>query len=169
MALQIAKMLGAAHVVAAGRDPERLRRAAALGADATVRLNPDGAGDLAEAGREVDVVLDYLWGSPTAEAMRAIVPARVDDQRTLTWVQLGSVAGLEAPIPSAALRATRLQVVGSGQGSVGPRDIVAELPALADAIDGGGLEVDVRPWPLIDVEAAWTAAAETSERIVIVP
>ena len=57
--------------------------------------------------------------------LRAIVPARADDTRTLTWVQIGSVAGLDSPIPSAALRATRLQIIGSGQGSVPTQDIVA--------------------------------------------
>ena len=81
--------------------------------------------------------------------MRAIVPARVDDSQTLTWVQTGSVAGLESPIPSAALRATRLQIVGSGQGSVATRDIVAELADLAFEVHRGGLFVDATrsPWP----------------------
>ena len=35
VAVQVAKLLGAARVIAAGRDPERLAKAAALGADAT--------------------------------------------------------------------------------------------------------------------------------------
>ena len=50
VAVQAAKLLGAARVVAAGRDEERLERAAALGADATVRIGEDG--DLATAFRE---------------------------------------------------------------------------------------------------------------------
>src|SRR5437879_6849540 len=41
VAVQAAKLLGAAHVVAAGRNPERLSRAAELGADATVSLEED--------------------------------------------------------------------------------------------------------------------------------
>jgi NADPH2:quinone reductase len=38
VAVQAAKLLGATHVVAAGRNPKRLERAAELGADATVSL-----------------------------------------------------------------------------------------------------------------------------------
>ena len=59
-ALQLAKVLGAARVAAAGREPERLERARELGADEVVQL---GAGDLAEAvraaaGGDLDVVVD---------------------------------------------------------------------------------------------------------------
>jgi hypothetical protein len=109
-------------------------------------------------------------GQPTADALRAVVPRRVDDDQPLTWVQLGSVAGLEAPIPSAALRATRLALVGSGQGSVPTRDILAELPEIAAAIGRGELPVRARAVPMRDVNATWTAApAIPGERVVLVP
>ena len=39
VAVQAAKLLGAKHIVAAGRNPDRLKRAAELGADATVSLD----------------------------------------------------------------------------------------------------------------------------------
>jgi NADPH:quinone reductase-like Zn-dependent oxidoreductase len=171
MAVQVAKRLGAGHVTAVGRGAGRLSALVPLGADAIVSLDDDPdviAANLGEAGQDVDVVLDYLWGQPTADALRAIVSRRTDDQRQLTWVQVGSVAGPESPIPSAALRATRLQIVGSGQGSVATRDIVAELTALATEISGGDYRVDARPVPLRDVTEAWTAA-ETNQRIVVVP
>ena len=171
LAVQIARRLGAARVVAAGRDEARLAELAAHEADVTISLGgePDAvAGALAEAGRDVDVVLDYVWGQPTADAMRAIVPARADDSQQLTWVQVGSVAGLESPIPSAALRATRLQIVGSGQGSVSTRDIVAELADLAAEIHAGGLFVDAAPVPLAGVERIWRLPA-TGPRYVVVP
>ena len=60
---------------------------------------------LGKAGEDVDVVIDYLWGEPTADALGAIIPNRADDSQQLTWLQIGSVAGSTAPIPSAALRA----------------------------------------------------------------
>ena len=60
--------------------------------------------------------------------MTAIVTQRADRGRPLTWIQIGAVAGPTAPIPSAALRAARLQIVGSGQGSVSTHDNLAELP-----------------------------------------
>jgi hypothetical protein len=66
------------------------------------------------------------------------------------------------------LRAARLQLVGSGQGSVPTRDIVAELAGLAGAITGGGLTVGARSVPLADVTAAWQDTG-SDQRVVIVP
>lgn len=172
MAIQIAKRLGASHVTAAGRRAEALAPLTALGADALVDLGQDAdavARDLAEAGRNVDVVIDYLWGAPTAAALYAIVPARDDDSQLLTWIQIGSVAGRECAIPSAALRATKLQIVGSGQGSVSTRDILEELPGLATEVTTGGYEIDARAVPLKNVTEAWAEATTTRERLVIVP
>ena len=114
------------------------------------------------------MVIDYLWGEPTAAAMTAIITGRADRSQPLTWIQIGSVAGATAPIPSAALRAARLQIVGSGQGSVSPREYLAELPALAQAIASGALDVDARAVPLAQVEQAW-AAADAKHRVVLVP
>ena len=172
LAVPVAKRLGAAHVVAAGRGAERLAALAALGADRTVNLDegPEVVSRrLGEAATTIDVVLDYLWGRPTADALRAIIPRRSDDAQPLTWIELGSVAGREAPIPSAALRAARLQIVGSGQGSVPTSDIVAELPELAAEIGRGRFRVDARPMPLADVQQAWRDAKTSFERIVVVP
>jgi hypothetical protein len=114
-------------------------------------------------------VLDYLWGEPTAAAMAAVVTGRADRGQPLTWIEIGSVAGPTAAIPSAALRAARLQLVGSGQGSVSTGEILAELPALAQEISSGALDVDARPVPLAEVEQAWADAARTTQRLVITP
>ncbi|GAA4839742.1 zinc-binding alcohol dehydrogenase family protein [Luteimicrobium xylanilyticum] len=170
MAVQVAKLLGAGRVVAAGRDPERLAALPALGADATVSLagSPDdAAARLAEVAADVDVVLDYVWGPTAAAAVVAVVTARPDRGKPLTWVEIGSMGGLEATIPSAALRAARLQLVGSGQGSVSTREIVAELGALAEEIARGSIAVDARAVPLADVESAW--AEPSTERVVLAP
>ncbi len=168
LAVQVARHLGAGHVIGAGRDAARL---ASLGADETVRLDGDPAEvarHLGHAAREVNVVLDYLWGQPTADAMVAVVTDRADRGRPLTWVEIGSVAGPTAAIPSAALRAARLQIVGSGQGSVPTDRIVGELGELAATIAAGAFRIDARAVPLADVEAAW-ADASAGARIVITP
>ncbi len=171
LAVQVAKLLGAGQVVAAGRDAGKLPGLTALGATETVVLDgsPDAASRLGQAGRDADVVIDYLWGQPAADALYAIIPARADDGQQLTWLQIGSVAGATSPIPSAALRAVRLQIVGSGQGSVSPRAILAELPALAQEITRGTFQVNARAVPLADVEQAWADAPASSQRIVLVP
>jgi NADPH:quinone reductase-like Zn-dependent oxidoreductase len=172
LAVQIAKLLGANQVIAAGRDAGRLAGLPAAGATAIVPLAGDAgavARRLGQAAADVDVVIDYLWGEPTAAAMAAVVTGRADRGRPLTWIEIGSVAGPAAAIPSAALRAARLQIVGSGQGSVATREILAELPALAAQITRGAFDVDARPTPLADVEQAWADAARTTQRIVLTP
>jgi len=170
MAVQVAKYLGAERVVGAGRRPDRLAELRALGADAVVSIGGDpiaATRRLSTEARDVDVVLDYLWGQPAADALAAIVTDRTDRGVPLTWVQIGAVAGPTAAIPSAALRAARLQIVGSGQGSVSTGDYLAELPELAAEITRGTFRVDARPVPLAEVEATWGAGGD--DRIVIVP
>jgi NADPH:quinone reductase-like Zn-dependent oxidoreductase len=169
MAVQVAKRLGASHVIGAGRDAQRLSTLNNLGADTTVRLdNAATVGDLAQVARDVDVVIDYLWGPITAAVMAGIASNRSDAGKPLTWIEIGSVAGASAEIPSAALRAVRLQIVGSGQGSVPTINILAELPALACEITGGTFHIDARAVPLADVEAAWSDTS-ADQRIVITP
>lgn len=168
MAVQVAKHFGAANVIAAGRDAHRLSRAADLGADTTVRLDGSAAiAELAEVARDVDVVIDYLWGPTTAQLMNGIAAARTDPGKPLTWIEIGAVAGATADIPSAALRAARLQIVGSGQGSVSAAGILGELPALVAEIALGTFAIDARAVPLADVESAWQEASDT--RIVLTP
>ena len=170
MAVQTAKLLGAGQIIAAGRNASRLARLPTLGATSTVPLDGDAvAHRLGQATSDVDVVIDYLWGQPTAAAMTAVVTGRADRGKPLTWIEIGSVAGPTAPIPSVALRAAHLQIVGSGQGSVTTREILAELPALAQQITNGCFDIDARPMPLADVKQAWADAAHATQRIVLTP
>jgi NADPH:quinone reductase-like Zn-dependent oxidoreductase len=169
MAVQVAKHLGAGHVTGAGRDAQRLAALPKLGADAVAQIDNDTAiNDLAHAARDVDVVIDYLWGPITAQVMAGIATHRTDQSKPLTWIEIGSFAGPSAEIFSAALRAVRLQIVGSGQGSVPTRDISTQLPEMAAEISSGGFELDARAVPLADVEAAWNDT-DADQRIVITP
>ncbi|MET7464023.1 zinc-binding alcohol dehydrogenase family protein [Nonomuraea sp. NPDC005501] len=161
MAVQIAKLFGAAQVIAAGRDTTRLSALTALGADETITFDQIGRA------ADVDVVIDYVWGERAAGAMMAMLTARGDRSAPLAWIQIGSIAGQSAPIPSVALRSARLQIVGSGIGSVPARDFLAELPELASAVAAGAIDVRARAVPLAQVTQAWTA--ETDDRVVFVP
>jgi len=169
MAVPIARLLGARRVVGAGRDASRL---ASSGADEVISLVGErGSVDarIAEVASESDVVLDYLWGEPAAQAMMAILTMRRDRARPIDWVQIGSMAGPTMSLPSMALRSTNIRVMGSGQGSVPLAQIVAELPHIADAIATGKIVVDARRVPLRDVERAWTAPVPAGQRVVLVP
>ncbi len=171
MAVQVVKSMGASAIVGAGRDARRLSALSALGATQTISLDgdPDLANlALAHAAADVDVVIDYLWGDAAAAAMVALVTARADRGKLLTWIEIGSASGTIAPIPSAVLRAARLQLVGSGQGSVDIHEFVAELPALAGEIAEGRFTIDARAVPLANVERAWSDTP-SGERLVITP
>jgi NADPH:quinone reductase-like Zn-dependent oxidoreductase len=167
MAVQVAKLLGAGTVIAAGRDPERLQALTALGADDVVEL---GGGDaLAAAAAEVDIVIDYLWGKPAQQAIVALLTARSDRSRAIDWVQIGSVAGPSIDLPSVALRSANFRLQGSGQGAVSPAGYLAELPSLIDEIDAGRISVKPNAVPLADVERVWTRSETPGERTVLVP
>jgi NADPH:quinone reductase-like Zn-dependent oxidoreductase len=159
-------------VIAAGRDPERLAALSALGADAVISLagEPDEVDrELGQAAAQVDVVLDYLWGPVTERTMPAVLTQRLDKSQPLAWIEIGSMSGLQVTLPSAWLRAVRLQLVGSGQGSVSPGDIASELPALAAEISNGTYSIDAVSTPLSEVQAAWNASVAPGRRIVFVP
>jgi hypothetical protein len=104
--------------------------------------------------------------APTPSCASATAPGY--DTRPLSWIEIGAVAGPTAAIPSAALRALPLQIVGSGQGSVSTAGILAELPALVAEIASGALCIDVRAVPLRDVASAWQDTG-SAERIVLTP
>jgi NADPH:quinone reductase-like Zn-dependent oxidoreductase len=172
MALQIAKRLGAGHVVGAGRDPERLGALTALGADKVVPLTDDGDETdraLSAAAREVDIVLDYLWGRPAQRAITALLTARSDRSRAMSWIQIGATAGPTIELPSIALRSADLRLQGSGQGAVSTAAYLAELPSLIDEINAGTIAVKPNTMPLADVEAIWTRPDPPGERTVLVP
>lgn len=166
MAVQVARHLGASQVIAAGRDMDRLSKLPALGATDTVTLWDEALGALA---REVDVVLDFVWGDSSVRVMETVLKQRADRNRPLDWIHVGSMAGDAAPIPGAFLRAAKLQILGSGHGAVTGREILQELPELVKEIARGTFRIDVRRLPLSDVERAWRDDTGNGDRIVFTP
>jgi NADPH:quinone reductase-like Zn-dependent oxidoreductase len=168
LAVQTARALGAARVVAVGRNAEGLARAAELGADATVPLGDDLAAPLGEAagpGGAYDVVLDYLWGPPAAAVLQALVANKVDPHRPVRFVNIGNLAGADLPLAAATVRSTAIQVSGHGIGNF-PMELMAPSVAamFAAAVDGR-LTVDYVERPLSEVGSAW----DLPERLVLVP
>jgi NADPH:quinone reductase-like Zn-dependent oxidoreductase len=163
MAIQVAKRFGAKEVIGAGRNPQLLNELTALGADRVLTLDQlDQAGD-------VDVVIDYVWGEPTAKGMVDLITHRRDRGKDLTWIQIGSMAGPGAEILSAALRSARLEIVGSGIGSVAGHDFRKEIPKIAKAVTEGAFDVRTQPVPLSDVTTAWTQPRDADKRVVFLP
>lgn len=165
LAVQIARHLGAGEVIAAGRDPGRLAQLPALGATDTVTLGDPRLGVLAS---EVDVVLDFVWGQSAVIAMEAVLRHRQRRDRPLDWVHLGSMAGESAPLPGSFLRSTKLQVMGCGHGALSGRQMLTELPALAEALGRGAFQTQVRTLPLSEVTRGWQAP-DDGARLVFTP
>src|SRR5580704_7937808 len=165
LAVQIAKRLGAGRVVAAGRDPEALDRVRELGADEVVRLDAD---TVAAAASEVDIVLDYLWGTVTTAVMPALCRRREAESRALDWVLIGSVAGEDISLSSVLLRKRNLRILGSGQGATSTADMFSVAADAVAAFAAGQLHVQIREVPLADVERHWSTSTPSGQRLVFV-
>jgi len=168
LAVQTARALGAARVVAAGRNAAGLARASELGADATVTLGDDLAAPLAEAAGPdgaYDIVLDYLWGPAASAVLQALVANKVDPHRPVRFINIGNLAGAELPLAAATLRSTAIQVSGHGIGSFPTELMSPGVGAMFAAAVEGRLTVDFVERPLSEVESAW----DLPERLVLVP
>ena len=165
IAIQSARRLGAARVVAAARSQQGLERCLELGADAIVKLDqPDLPSALTAAGEgRIDVVVDPLFGEPFSAAVEAAsFGARI--------VQLGSGAGSEATLDSAAVRGKMLQIMGHSNFAA-PAEVKHEAyMRLAKAAAAGEVTVEVDALGLEQVAEAWRRLAAGSHRkIVLVP
>jgi NADPH:quinone reductase-like Zn-dependent oxidoreductase len=169
LAVQIAKFLGAAKVIATGRNAETLQSLAALGADVTVPLVGDG--DTLERSfrphftEGVDVVLDYLWG-PSAERLLIAAAKAGAEARPIRFVQIGSVSAGDITLPSAVLRASAITLMGSGIGSIPLERLIAITGELLRAAMPAGLKIAVDPVPLSAIERHW-GRDDTAGRIVL--
>jgi NADPH:quinone reductase-like Zn-dependent oxidoreductase len=158
LAVQIARQLGAKKIIATGRNREALKSLAALGADVTIELSADGRA-LEGAFKEqfatgVDVVIDYLWGQ-SAERLLIAAAKAGPDAIPIRFVQVGSVSGPEIALPSAVLRSSAIELMGSGIGSIPLDRMVHAIGELLCAAVPGGFRIATTPVPLSEVERAW--------------
>jgi NADPH:quinone reductase len=167
VAVQAAKLLGAARVVAAGRSDAGLERALEHGADATLRLDEEG--DLvasikdAFGGDGPSYVFDPLWGEPAAAAVQAAVPRA-------TIVNLGQSAGATSELASAAVRFKSLSILGHTNFAVPPDELAEHYCRLVGHAIAGEITLDVERIPLDSVADAWRRQAEgPGTKLVVVP
>lgn len=168
LAVRIARHLGAGRVIATGRNVAAL---AELGADATVVL--DGNAEALERrfmpvfAEGVGVVVDYLWGT-SAERLLIAAAKAGRDAVPLRFVEVGSASGDTITLPGAVLRASAIELMGSGIGSIPVDRLMAATGALLRAAASAGLTAAARPVPLSDVERVWTGP-DDGRRIVFTP
>lgn len=160
--LQVARLLGAERIVAAGRDSERLERARALGADETVSLDGDDlAARLREAcgGEGPTLVVDGLWAAPLRAAVEAAAPsARI--------VHVGQSAGPEATLVSAAVRGKRLSILGHSNFGLTPAEHAKAYGEVAEHVAAGHITIDVETFSLDEIADAWAAQGSGAKAVV---
>jgi NADPH:quinone reductase-like Zn-dependent oxidoreductase len=171
LAVQIAKHLGAKKVIATGRNVEALHGVATLGADVTVPLVEDD--DAVEQSFKeqfaagVDIVIDYLWGK-SAERLLIAAAKAAEDGVPLRFVQIGAISGPNITLPSAVLRASAIELMGSGIGSVPRNRFVSAIADLLHAVVPAGLKIATRPVPLSQVADAWSWSDSTRRTVLMV-
>ncbi len=167
LAVQNCRALGVTRVLAAGRNPDALARAAELGGCATVSLDADALGD-AVAEYQPDLVLDFLWG-PAAEVTLTALGTRglATVAHPVTYVEIGAAAGATASVPAAVLRSRSVTLRGSGAGSVAHDVLATAAASYAELIASRAVQVDAVAYPLDDIATAW-ADAGTDHRAVLV-
>jgi NADPH:quinone reductase-like Zn-dependent oxidoreductase len=173
LAVQIAKILGAGRVVAAGRNPESLAALPTLGADLTISLNQPRE-SLVEAFRRqnsearLDVVIDYVWGPATEALLDAITTHEFAASACETrLLQVGESAAPTIQLPAAALRSTALSIMGTA--GIPPLEVLSTaLRQVFDQAARGALQIDTEQVPLTDIESAWNRRS-SSRRLVFRP
>jgi len=168
IAIQAAKLMGAARVVAAARDAEALERARDLGADALVSLRDDvddlsGSLRAASGGDGFDLALDPLWGDPAKAAIGAMKPfGRV--------VSLGQSAGAEATLTSQSIRSTPIDLLGYTNYTAGEDRKAAAYAEMAGHAARGEITVRIERIGLDDVPEAWQRQGTSPHaKLVVVP
>jgi NADPH:quinone reductase-like Zn-dependent oxidoreductase len=173
LAVQIAKILGAGRVVAAGRNEHVLNTLHELGADATIRLDQPHEELVAAFRREAsekhfDAIIDYLWGRPTEALLEAITRKEFAMGESETrLVQVGESAGSTITLPAAVLRSTALTILGTG--GMPSWDILTDaFQRVMKSAARGTLRIATERVPLADIADAWERDPH-AHRLVVIP
>ncbi len=167
LAVQLAKYLGAARVIATGRNQDELEEVKELGADVTIpfalgNAHPSGAKQYEEAliqefADGIDVAVDYVWGESARTIIVAIAKS-VEDAKPVRFVHVGGVSGEESiDLPGAALRSSAIVLMGSGLKGVGWPALLGAIRSIFEATIRAGLKIATKTVPLSEVETYWGA------------
>jgi len=167
IAIQLAKYLGAAKVIATGRNVEELEEVKQLGADVVIPFtlgtsHPSGAKDYEEALKQVfasgiNLVVDYLWGESAKTIIVAL--AKTVENKPVRFVHVGGASREEnIELPGAALRSSAIMLMGSGVGSVSRLALVQSIRSVFEAVQPAGLKIATTVVPLSKVEDVWEKA-----------
>ena len=166
LAVQLAKLWGAASVVGVGRDRAVLDELSRLGADSVVALDAQTADELAAAfteaaGGPIQVILDGFWGEPALAALKAAAPgARL--------INFGDNAAPAMSVPTALLRGKGISLIAHNSLFAAPgllREAFEELLGLALS---GELKVARELVSPDRIGEAWQAVGASAHRKLVV-
>ncbi len=175
LAVQLAKYLGAGRVIGTGRNEAELQKLLSVGADAVIPFQL-GSGNpyeaklyeqalTAEFAHGIDVVVDYLWGESAKTVIVAIAKS-AEDAKPVRFVHVGAASGdLQVEIPSAALRSSAIQLMGSGAKSVPFAKLLDAIAKVFAIANDAKLQIATRTEPLMAIQEAW--AAPGNPRVVV--
>ena len=160
IATQAAKLLGAGHVVAAGRHRPTLARLLELGADQTVVL--DGAPDdalVAAAGPGFDLVIDCVFGGPFRAALKCVAPRG-------TVIVVGLTAGTQVTLDFYELYARR--VISYAAPFVPRAERQRGFDTLAAHVAAGRIKFESQRFGLEEIEQAWAELGKSAHRKLLI-
>lgn len=177
-AVQMAKHYGAEKVIATGRNQAVLEKLLALGADEIISLKQEDTAIIKQvqelnSRKHIDVVIDYTWGRPAELIIQALKGNSLHTVSGITrFVTCGSMAGETIQLPSAILRSSAIEILGSGFGSL-PKEALDKmnteiLPEMMQLAAEGKLKVDTVTVQLKDIETAWDMQVGGGKRLVVV-
>lgn len=168
LAVQIAKWLGAGKVLATGRNPIALEEIRQSGADVIIPLGaePETLDKrlMKEFAEGVDIVIDYLWGR-SAERLLISAAKAGSGASPMRFVQVGSISGSEISLPSAVLRASAIELMGSGKGSVSADKLLEITNTVLRSTRPARLDISFRKVPFADFDTAWPKNDSTSRTV----
>ncbi|OZJ06102.1 hypothetical protein BZG36_00967 [Bifiguratus adelaidae] len=176
MAVPIARLLGASRIIGVGRNQQVLDKLLQSGMDASITLTDDEQANkaaFAKEGRNVDVILDYLWGDVAELVLSAISTSGRDSTQRLDWINVGSMNGPSGNLSVAPFRQLNLYLSGSGLsgsgvGALPKAQFQGEMKDMIEQIVQKDLSVSINHQKLANVETAWDMD-ESQGRIVFQP
>lgn len=175
IAVQIAKVYGAKKIIVTGRNEESLQALRELGADEIVSLHlndEDFKRRIKEINREspIDIVIDYIWGHSVEMILSAFKGDGTFSHKS-KLVTIGGMSGDTIQLSSQILRATDIQISGSGLGSWTKEEsalLFSEIiPEMFQAAVEGKIKIETEDVDIKNIEAVWNAEIQTGKRLVV--
>ena len=172
VAVQLARHYNAKNVIGIGRNPENLASLKTLGANEVVSLKQSEASFIQQIKEinertPIDIIIDYLWGHPVEMILTAFQHTAYHPVKLVT---VGQMAGSDIILPSAFLRSSPIELLGSGIGSFSRSELTDYmkniLPEMFKMAVEDKLNIEVEKISLKEIESNWRK--ESGKALVVI-